>query len=103
MNAIWSVVKVECLPSYGGKHQVIFKVVYQVRKALGKKPWESTIALDVENLGDDFISAEDVTEQQIIQWVKDRLLSYREDFVEEIENCTTDEDEPITLEFSKPQ
>jgi hypothetical protein len=99
MNAIWSVSKVECLPEHQGQTNVVFKVDYAVRKAIGKKPWTSVACVNVENLGDNFIAFEDVTEEMIIQWLKDTLTSLRGDMVADIENCLSDDDELFVKTF----
>jgi hypothetical protein len=91
MNAIWSVTKIECLPEYQGKTNVVLKVDYEVRKALGKKPWCSSAAVNIENLGDTFTPFEQVTEPMVIQWLKDTLTSLRSDMVDDIESCLSDE------------
>ena len=91
MNAIWSVTKVECLPEYQGKTNVILKVDFEVRKAVGKKPWCSSAAVNIENLGANFTPFEQVTEQMVVQWLKDALTSLRSDMVENIESVLSDE------------
>jgi hypothetical protein len=100
MSAIWSVTKVECLPEHQGKTNVVFKVDYEVRKALGKKPWTSVACVNVDNLSQDFTPLEQVTEQMVIQWSKDTLTSLRSDMVADIESCLSDENELITHNFS---
>lgn len=100
MSAIWSVTKVECLPEHQGKTNVVFKVDYEVRKALGKKPWTSVACVNVDNLSQDFTPLEQVTEQMVIQWLKDTLTSLRSDMVADIESCLSDENELITHNFS---
>jgi hypothetical protein len=99
MSAIWSVSKVECLPEHQGQTNVVFKVDYAVRKVIGKKPWTSVACVNVENLGDNFIPLEDVTEEMIIQWLKDTLTSLRSDIIEDIESCLSDEDELVIKTF----
>lgn len=99
MNAIWSVIKVECLPEHQGQTNVVFKVDYEVRKVIGKKPWKSVACVNVDNLSQDFIPLEQVTEQMVIQWLKDTLTSLRNDMVADIENCLSDENELITHNF----
>jgi hypothetical protein len=99
MSAIWSVTKVECLPEHQGKTNVVFKVDFEVRKAVGKKPWVSVACVNVENLGDDFIPLEQVTEQMIVQWLKTSLASVRIDMVEDIESCLTDDNELVVKQF----
>lgn len=91
MSAIWSVTKVECLPEHQGQTNVVFKVDYEVRKALGKKPWVSAACVNVENMGETFVPFEQVTEQMVIQWLKDTLTSFRSDMVEDIESVLSDE------------
>jgi hypothetical protein len=97
MSATWSISKVECLPSVNGNPKVIFKVFYEVRKAPGKKPWPSVIALNMEKVGSDFIPFENVKQENIVQWVKDVLLTFRADFIDDIEGCLSDEDETIEM------
>jgi hypothetical protein len=100
MSAIWSVSKVECLPEHQGRTNVVFKVDYAVRKAIGKKPWTSVACVNVDNFSDNFIPLEEVTEEMIIQWLKDTLTSLRSDMVEDIESCLSDEDELVVKTFS---
>jgi hypothetical protein len=100
MSAIWSVVKVECLPEHQGKTNVVFKVDFEVLKAIGKKPWTSVACVNVDNLSDNFISLENVTEEMIIQWLKNTLTSLRSDMVEDIESCLSDKDELVIKTFS---
>jgi hypothetical protein len=99
MSSIWSVTKVECLPEHQGKTNVVFKVDYEVRKALGKKPWTSVACVNVDNLSQDFTPLEQVTEQMVIQWLKDTLTSLRSDMVADIESCLSDENELTTHNF----
>jgi hypothetical protein len=91
MSAIWSITKIECLPEHQGKTNVVFKVEYEVRKSLHKKPWTSVACVNVENLSQNFTPFEQVTEQMVIQWLKDTLTSLRIDMVSDIESALSDE------------
>lgn len=99
MSVVWSITKIECLPNFEGQNKDILSVSYDVRKAVGKKPWSSVIAIDAEQFGIDIAQVENVTQEQMVQYVKQVLLSFRDDFVDEIEECLSDENETIVIQL----
>lgn len=99
MSAIWSISKIEFLSNFEGQNKDILKVSYDVRKAIGKKPWSSVIAIDTEKFNVDITNLENVTQDQVVQWVKQVLLSFRDDFVDEIEGCLPSDNEPAVIQI----
>lgn len=70
----WDIQTVEILPNYGGKQNVVHRVVWicTAESATGEtKSQTGVIELDINKPSDNFISANSLTKEQIINWVKE--------------------------------
>jgi len=66
------------LPEYRGKQNVIQKVRFSILSTLEDLNWEqhNSIWLDIHNVenADNFISIDEITEEQLTQWIIDKHL-----------------------------
>lgn len=70
--------------SYSSKSDVVYAVVYEASKTKTVSGTElkatlvGTVALDVSNLGSDFVAFDDITESTLTTWTTDALTSDEE-------------------------
>lgn len=68
----WDVQSIDVIEEHGDHEHVVCRVVWKCTATSGDKSREmiGVQDLNVDNLGPDFVSFEDVTKEQIIEWTK---------------------------------
>jgi hypothetical protein len=69
----WDVENVDVLPSHNGNENVVFRVVWNCKAEDDEgnsKDQSGVIELDIDSDSDNFIPVDQVTKQNIIDWVK---------------------------------
>lgn len=72
---VWTITQMLTLPDVQGNIDFVWNAFWKCEATLGNKTtaMASSVILDPESTGTPYTPYEDLTEDQVVQWVKDKL------------------------------